>query len=387
MPAPSRRHLLIAAAALLTVLGGAWFLRPARVVVEVAPVVRAALAVTIEDEGQTRIHPRYVVAAPVAGRLAEIRLDPGDPVSAGQTVAHLAPAPLDARSRERAEAQVAASRAALRSAAALAAEAAAGHSQAASTLARYRDLAAAGQLSDEELERAITAERSAAQWLDAAGHRVEAARFEVESARTALLDAESGAVVPVRSPSEGVVLRLHEESERVVAAGTPLLEIGDLADLEIVVEVLSTDAVAVGPGAPMSVDVGGGREFPAHVDRVEPAGFTKISPLGIEEQRVGVIGHFDAPAEGVGDRFRVRARIVLWQGEEVVQVPTGGVFRSGEGWGAYVVEEGRARRRDLRLGHRGSEAVEVLQGLAPGERVVLYPGREVADGVRVRETE
>jgi len=387
MRALRHRTLVIVVVVAVAAIGAIWLLRPAPLAVETAAVVRAPLAVTIDDEGQTRIHPRYVVAAPVAGRLAQIELDPGDPVRAGQTVALLAPAPLDARSRERAGAQLAAARAALRSAQALAAEAGAARSQAASTLARFRQLAAAGQLSEEELDRAVSSERTAAEAMDAAGHRVEVARFEVESARSALLDAESGTVVPVRSPSEGTVLRLHEDSERVVAAGTPLIELGSLDDLEIVVEVLSTDAVSIARGAPMTVDVGGGRELSAHVDRVEPAGFTKISPLGIEEQRVGVVGHFDAPAPGVGDRFRVRARIVLWQGEDVAQLPTGGVFRSGDGWGAYVVEEGRALRRDLRLGHRSRDAVEVLDGVAPGERVLLYPGREIADGVRVRELE
>ncbi len=179
-------------------------------------------------------------------------------------------------------------------------------------------------------------------------------------------------------------------------AGTPILEIGDPANLELVAEVLSTDAVAILPGAAMSVDIGGGRRLTGRVREVEPAGFTKVSPLGVEEQRVRVIGKLDpgSPNAGtagggggageIGDRFRIRARIVLWRGEDVVQAPSGAVFRAAEGWGVFRVDGGRARLTRVDLGHRGADAVEILSGIEDGAELVLYPGARVQDGSKVR---
>jgi HlyD family secretion protein len=180
------------------------------------------------------------------------------------------------------------------------------------------------------------------------------------------------------------VLRLYEDSERVVAAGAPILELGRPEDLELVAEVLSTDAVAIAPGAPMSAEVGGGRRLLAHVREVEPAGFTKISPLGVEEQRVRVIGVPDTLTPEVGDRYRIRARIVLWRGEEVLQAPPGAIFRADDGWAAFRLVDGRAVRTPVEVGHRGSDGVEILAGLEPGAEVLLYPGERIDDRVRVR---
>jgi len=382
-----RRKLPFLALAVVLILGAAWLLRPQLVAVEIGRVTRGALEVVIADEGQTRIHPRYVVAAPVAGRLAQIELDPGDRVEAGSVVARLAPAPLDAREREQAETRVSSARAAAREAAARVAEAEVARAQARSTLERYRALFEAGQLAAEELDRAIAEEKQFARALDATRERASAARFEVATARSALLDAGSGATILVRAPTAGRVLRLQEDSERVVVAGAPILEIGDPNALEVVVEVLSTDAVAIPAGAAMSVDAGGGRWLAGRVREVEPAGFTKVSPLGVEEQRVRVIGELEpaaAGSAGIGDRFRIRARIVLWRGDDVLQAPAGAVFRVGDGWAAYRLENGRARLSPLRAGHRGADAVEILAGLAPGAEVLLYPGERIGDGSRVR---
>lgn len=386
MPRARRRLVLVAVLFALSA-GVAWLLRPQPVVVEVGRVARGELEVALEEEGQSRIHPRYVVAAPVAGRLAQIELDPGDPVEAGRVVARLTPAPLDPRQREQAEAQVSAARAVEREAQARVAEAEAALAQARSTLARLRALFDAGQLAAEEFDRATSEERRSARAAEAARGRADAARFEVATARSALLEADRGATIEVRAPATGVVLRLHEDSERVVGAGAPLLEIGDPADLEIVVEVLSTDAVTIASGAPMTVDAGGGRRLRGHVVEVEPAGFTKISPLGVEEQRVRVVGTLDEPAPSLGDRFRIRARIALWRGADVVRAPPGAVFRTGEGWGAYRVADGRARLAAVTVGHRGEDGVEIVAGLAPGDEVLLYPGESVGDGRRVRPAE
>lgn len=391
-----RPRSIIFVVAVLVALALAWLFRPQAVAVEVARVTRGALEVAIEDEGQTRIHPRYVVAAPVGGRLSQLELDPGDRVEAGTVVAKLAPTPLDPRDRQQAEGRLSSARAGVREAEAYVAEVETALTQARSTLRRSRALFDAGQLAAEELDRATTEEKRLTRVLEGARQRAVAARFEVATARGALLDADSGATIAVRAPTTGTVLRLYEDSERVVPAGAPLLEIGDPADLELVVEILSTDAVAIPPGAAMSVEIGGGRRLAGRVREVEPAGFTKTSPLGVEEQRVRVVGELEPGSRNfggvgaigvrseIGDRFRIRARIVLWRGEDVLQAPSGAVFRAGEGWGAYRVEGGRARLTLLELGHRGAEAVEVLSGIEAGDEVVLYPGAWVRDGSRVR---
>jgi len=384
---PLRRNAILVAIAVALATGVAWLLRPKPVVVEIGRVARGPLEVAIEEEGQTRIHPRYVIAAPVAGRLAQIDLDPGDLVRAGQAVARLAPAPLDPRQREQAEAQLSAARAVEREARARVAEAEAALELARSTLVRQRALFQAGQIAADALDRATSDELRAARAADAARGRAEAARFEVATARSALLDAGRGAVIDVLSPTTGIVLRLHEDSERVVGAGATILEIGDPADLEMVVEVLSTDAVSITAGAPMSVDVGGGRRLRGHVAEVEPAGFTRISPLGVEEQRVRVVAVLDEPANGVGDRYRIRGRIALWRDDDVLRAPPGAVFRSEDGWAAFRNVDGRARRTAVEVGHRGDDGVEILAGLESGDEVLLYPGESVVDGVRVRTIE
>lgn len=388
MKRPSRRLALLAslaAAAALVFL----VLRPRPVRVETATAVRGPLAVSIDEQGETRIRHRYTVAAPVAGRLRRIDLHPGDAVRAGQRIAELDPLPLDRRSREQAAARLAAAESSRREADALARRAQAAFEQARRTFARSERLAAEKVISAERIEADRTALRTAGSDLEAARFRARAAGFEVANARAALLDAEGGqgpgGALPALSPIDGRVLRVCEECEKVVPAGTPLLELGDVADLEVVVDLLSSDALAVRPGTPMLLDTGaGGPPLRARVASVEPSGFTKVSPLGIEEQRVNVIGELLDPPGSLGDRFRVEARIVVWQAAAVLKVPAGALVREGDGWAVFVVREGRARRRAVEVGHRNPAEAEVLGGLTAGERVIVYPGDAVADGVRVR---
>ncbi|MBV8201651.1 MAG: efflux RND transporter periplasmic adaptor subunit [Acidobacteria bacterium] len=382
----TRRRLLtglgaLAAAGLLVEL-----FRPAPMPVDLAPVERGPLAVTVDEQGQTRVLLRAVVAAPAAGRLARIRLDEGDMVVEGAPLAELAPTPLDPRTRQQAEAQLRQTEAALREARAREAEAAAALEQARSNLARARQLLAAGSVPVAERERAETAERSAADEVAAARYRTQGAAAEVSSARAALVETmRPGHMVEVRSPAAGRVLRVFEKSERVVQAGTPLVEVGDPAVLEAVVDVLSSDAVRVQPGAPMLLDDGSGLPpLAGRVHRIEPSGFTKVSPLGVEEQRVNVIGRFVTPPRRIADRYRVEAQIVLWQAPDVLKVPVGALFRTGSGWSVFVAAGGRARRRAVRIDHLGAAEAEVTGGLSPGERVVLHPGDNVKDGARVR---
>jgi HlyD family secretion protein len=391
--------------------------RPKPVPVETALAAAGPLAVSIDEEGRTRAHDRYTVAAPTAGRLERVALHAGDPLTRGQAVAVLRLAPLDPREREEAEARLRAAEAlrceAAENAARAAADtarAAADAEQAARERERAEQLQAKGYIPLQELEQARSAETAARSAETAARKSAEAARFrvqaaasEVEVAKAALLAGEEGAAdgrrrLILRAPVDGRVLRVLEESERVVPAGTPVIEIGDPSRLEVVVEVLSTDAVRVRPG--MAVQIGGwggAGTLPATVRTVEPAAFTKISALGVEEQRVNVIVEISGPPGTLGDGYRVEARIVTWSEEAVLKVPASALFRraaaagttsgpargSSADWAVFTVSGGRARLRSVQPGHRTAAEVEILEGVAAGERVVLHPPNELRDGLRV----
>jgi HlyD family secretion protein len=358
-------------------------------------VARAALRVTVDEEGETRVRDRFVITAPTAGRLLRGELDPGDPVEVGARLARIEPLPLDPRTQAGARARVEAAEAARRAAQAQVALTRAGLEQAERSAARANQLRQAGTLSAEQEELAQLELTRRKQEYAAARFTADAADHDVEEARAALLAAgPAGPAAPSRpgtnsridvlSPVAGRVLRVLEESERIVAAGTPLLEIGDPDSLELVVDVLSTDAVKIRPGAPLWVeDWGGEGRLLAHVRRVEPSGFTKVSALGVEEQRVNVIGDLAEPNPALGDGYRFEARIVVWEGEQVLQVPASALFRHGDAWSVFVVDGGRARRREVAVGQRGGFAAEIREGLAEGESVVLYPSDRLADGVRV----
>jgi HlyD family secretion protein len=389
-----RRALALALAAAAALGGLLWLLRPAPVRVELGPVERGPLEVTVDEEGRTRVRKRYVIAAPVAGGLERITLDEGDTVAAGEVVARVSSAPLDPRTTAQAEARLDAAIALRGEARARVGQAKAALAQAQRDLQRARTLAAAGTVSDQELEQAELAHASRAEELHGAREAEDAAAHEVQAAEAVLLAAGGGArggrrpaqdtFVAVRSPAAGHVLRVFEESQRVVAVGTPLLEVGDPADLEIVVDVLSADAVRIRPGDEMRLVAWGGEgALRARVRRVEPSGFTKLSALGVEEQRVNVIGDFvDAPG-ALGDGYRLEARIVVWRSDDVLRVPASALFRRGDAWHVFEVEDGRARLRAVEIGQRGVEAAEVVGGIGPGVRVVLHPTDRVADGVRV----
>jgi HlyD family secretion protein len=208
-------------------------------------------------------------------------------------------------------------------------------------------------------------------------------------ARAALISATGGGpLVPLRAPAAGRVLRLLEQSERVMPAGTPVLEIGDCSALEVVLDVLTQDAVRIRAGAPVLLSAtGGGDTLAARVRNVEPAAFTKVSPLGVEEQRVNVVVDVEGPAAGLGDGFRVDARIVVWEGTDLLLVPSGALVRDPEGWTVYTVREGRARRVPLQVGERSGTAAEVRGGLREGDRVIVWPDDRIRDGVRVRDVQ
>lgn len=407
MPAV-RRQLVWGGAAVGLALALWWLWRPRPLAVDVAAVTRGPLVVTVDEEGETRVRKRYVVAAPTSGRLLRIDLDEGDAVAAGAAVARIEPAPLGPRDLAAAQARLEAAQAGERAAAARLGRAQAALAQAHRDAGRAEQLHRAGTLSDDAREKARLAETSAAREHEEAGHAVDAAVHEVEAARALLIAARAGAAGPAEgqggdggaaagtpcagsapcveaiAPVTGRVLRVLEESERIVLAGTPLVELGDPGEIEIVADLLSRDAVRVRPGARVLVDDWGGPEaLEARVRRVEPSGFTKVSALGVEEQRVNVVADLLAHEPRLGDGYRVEVRIVVWEAADVVQVPASALFRAGAEWAVFVVEGGRARERIVRVGEQGAFEAEVREGLAEGERVVLHPSDRLRDGARV----
>jgi HlyD family secretion protein len=373
-------------------------LRPGPVPVDLAAVARGPLLVTVDEDGETRVRERYVVSAPLAGRLRRVDLEAADAVEAGSTILAVIdptdPALLDDRAQAESEARVRAAQSAIGHAQATL-EAARGRLDLAENeLARVREAHDRGATTEVEVDRVETAMRTASEDHRAAGFAVEVARFELEQAEAALLltrdmagGGDQGRQLEIRAPISGRVLRVHQESDAVVAPGTPLLEVGDPDELEIVVDVLSTDAVRVVPGARVIIEHwGGDRAIEAAVRVVEPSAFMKVSALGVEEQRVNVIADFVSPrAEraGLGDRYRVEARIVVWSGDGVLLVPTSALFRAENGWAAFVAEGGRARQRRVEVGHFGAAVAEVVSGLSAGDEVVVHPSDRIADGVRV----
>lgn len=376
--------LIVAAVVVLFFL-----LRPSPMSVETAKVSRGSLRVTVDEDGETRAHDRFVVAAPVAGRLLRVQLEEGDSVSENAVVARLQPLPLNQQQREEVLARIETAQATKRQADARLAHAREDHEQTRRDLARAETLAKQSVLSTQILEQARNAETTSREELEAAKFSVLAAASEVKVAQAGLVGIDAGnarhKIFSLHSPVAGRVLRLVEKSERVVPAGTPLLVLGDASKIEVVTDVLTTDAVNVKPGAPVYLEGwGGDHPLRAKVRLIEPAGFTRISALGVEEKRVNVIADFVDSPDGLADGYRVETRIVTWEDQDVLKVPGSAAFREGDTWGVFVIEQGRARKRTVQIGHRNQLEAEILQGLTEGEEVVLHPSNQLKDRVRVR---
>ncbi|GAB4226607.1 MAG: HlyD family efflux transporter periplasmic adaptor subunit [Methyloligellaceae bacterium] len=386
--------LLLAAAGLFV-----YALLPQPVLVDVETVSRGELRVTVDEEGETRIREIYAVSSPIDGKVLRSPREVGDAVKKDETIVAIIepaePSFLDVRRRRELEAAVAAARAAVRLAESEVRRAKSELKFAEKDLARTRALAERGTISQRTLEKAeleVEVRRAA---LAEAIATLELREKELESAKARLIGpqdrdviaSEESCCIEVRAPIDGVVLRIDRESEQVVKAGDPLLQIGDPRDLEIVVDLLSTDAVKVKPGADAVVEGWGGREpLRARVRRIEPAAFTKISALGIEEQRVNTILDFTDPKESLpplGHGFRVFVRITVWSGENVLRVPLGALFREGSAWAVFSVVDGKAQLVRVQIGHRNSTHAEVLAGLAENTPVIVHPSDRVADGVAV----
>lgn len=364
--------------------------------VELAPVVRGPLEVTVNEEGMTRVKNRYVISSPMGGLLRRIDWKPGARVEAGRTVIAVldtrAADLLDERSQAQAEARVSAAEAAFAQLDAQRQSATAAAELAALDLERAQRLLAAGSVSRQEFEVAELRNTSAAQANRAAQFALDVAKFELQQARAMLQRGQSGGTASaepyiITAPVSGRVLRVFQESERVVAAGMPLVEIGDPTDIEARIEVLSRDAVGIQPGARVELHKWGGSDpLAGRVRVIEPAAFTKISALGVEEQRVNVIVDLLDPLSTrptLGDAYRVEAQIVVWESDDVLKAPAGAIFQRGDNWETYVLDGGSAHLRTVQTGHSNGIETEIKDGLQPGDQVVVYPGDRIADGVRV----
>jgi len=371
---------------------------PRPVPADFASVGSGDLFVTVDHEGKTRVRDRFVISAPLPGRVLRIDLEPGHAVVAGETVLASfrpsAPVPLDARSRAEAKARVRAAQAALERARAERSQVREEHELAMRERERIRGLAEQGIVAQKEYDISESEARARAEALAAAEAAARNAAHELEVAHAGLLEPGDGGsnsgreatVLNLRSPVSGVVLRRLRQSEAVVPVGEPLLEVADPADLEIVADYLSTDAVRMRPGMMVWIERwGGDRVLPGQVRRIEPSGFMKVSALGVEEQRVNVIIDFveSEDARLLGDEYRVEVRVVVDERRGAVLVPGSSLFRRDDDWAVFAVDGNRARLRRVEIGARNSLQAEVLDGLAEGDEVIVHPSEQVADGVRV----
>lgn len=380
----------------LVVLGGlVWSFWPRAVPVEVARVTRGPLRVEVSDEGRTRVREVYQVSAPVAGRLLRIEGHAGDAVVGGKTVvAHLmpsVPAFLDVRSRAQAETAVQSASAMRDLAATFEKRMTAELAFAMADLRRARQLATSGAISRANLERAELAHNVAVAQLATARAALRAKAFDLESAKALLIDPTAPqaprASIPLRAPVSGRILRVLQESESVIGAGAPILQIGDPQKLEIAVPLISEEAVKVREGASATItDWGGPGILRAHVRRIEPSGFTKVSALGVEEQRVNILLDFADPPDrraAISDGFRVIAHIVVWEKPDAVRVPASALFRNGAGWAVFAVRGARAVLTPVTVGRSSDSASEIIRGLGVGDQVIIHPSDRVHDGVKI----
>lgn len=377
---------------------------PRPIQIDMATVSRGPMTTTINEEAKTRVHDAFVITAPISGRLLRVEADAGDEVIAGETViAQITPTNpslLDVRTEEQARAAIETAQAALAFAQAEAKKARADADYA--RLERDRQK----QLRDEEfvaqavLDRAERAWRAAAAAVETAEAAIRMREADLENAELALLTYGNEAAndeahtearaIPIQSPTSGRVLRVFQKSESVIQAGTPIVEVGDpLGDLEIVAELLTTDAVRIARDNEVIIEKWGGDE-PLHgvVERIEPWGFTKISALGVEEQRTNVIIQFTCSPEDhrkLGHGYRVETRIVTWASENTLRSPSNAFFRHDGKWAVFRIVNGRARLTTVELGHNSGVQVEILDGLEEGDEVILYPGALIRDGARVRQ--
>lgn len=379
---------------------------PRAIIVDIGTVTRGSMAVTIDEEAKTRVRDAYTVSAPFSGRLLRIESEPGDKVIQHETViARLLPANptvLDVRTEEQAKAAVEAAMAALVLAQAEVKKAAADADYAKLEIDRTRKLRASDVVSEVALDRAERSWRAASANVETAHAAVAMRQADVSQAQSMLMtfsEAQKIALainphpkdsVPINAPISGCVLRVLQESETIINAGAPILEIGNPSeDLEILAELLSTDAVKISSGNRVIIEKWGGDEpLEGFVEKVEPWGFTKFSALGVEEQRVNAIVKFSGSADAhqkLGHGFRVEVKIIIWENENALKAPSSAIFRNGDDWAVFKVENGRARLTTIKIGHNNGLDIEIVEGISKDDQIVLYPGNQISDGALIKE--
>ncbi|MEO7097954.1 MAG: HlyD family efflux transporter periplasmic adaptor subunit [Luteolibacter sp.] len=395
---PTGKHLIrrsipwVGGLALLSLV--AWGLWPKPVIIETGVVARGPLTVRVSEEGKTRVRNRYVVAAPVAGKMRRVPLKPGDEVKAGETLLTtiepvVAPL-LDPRARAQADAVVSMREASRKQAAESLEASQAASKMAEAELERVRSVTRSGTISQTDRDRAEMESSMKAAEVRAAGFALQVAEYELAQARAALERPEAttaGNLIEVKSPVSGRVLKVMQESEMVVTPGVQILEVGDPTDIEIEAEILSRDAVTIHPGDSVEIEQWGGENpLKGRIRRVEPAAFTKISALGVEEQRVIVLSNLVDPpeaAKALGDRYRVEVRVAVWHAEDVLIVPAGSLFREGNAWKTYLFSNDTAKLTTIEAGHSDGRITEILSGIQAGDEVLLHPPDTVKDGTKV----
>lgn len=379
----NKKNLAKLVIATLLLLALAYSLRPRPVEVELATLQRGPLATFVEEKGLTRALDQYLLTAPAAGRVSRIEWHEGDVVAAGQALLRLTPLPLGPLEREQQQAELLAAQARQREAEAQLRRSEAEWQQWQRERTRQQDLARQGFSSAQQLEQVRNSETLAARASHAARYHVQATIAEVARIR-AVLGSDKTQTLTLAAPAAGRILTINEKSERVVAAGTPLLTIGDPQRLEVVIDVLSSDAVNVRPGMPVWLyDWGGSRPLPARVRTVEPLAQTRLSALGVEEQRVNVIADLQETPTGLGHGYRVQARIVTWQ-NVVPKLPVSALFRCQQQWCVFAVDrQRRVRLQRIEIGQRNNDEFELRAGLAAGATVVRHPDNSLADGMKV----
>ncbi|MDP3284892.1 MAG: HlyD family efflux transporter periplasmic adaptor subunit [Desulfobacterales bacterium] len=393
----TRRKLFIAIIISAVVLATVYGFIPEAEDVDLVNVSRGSLAVTIEEEGRTRLKERFVVSAPTAGYIRRITAKAGDPVKKGETVAVLEPMPsqaLDPRSRAETEAAVSAARAAFDAAQEKERASAADEDYLEKRLKRFTNLYLKGYAAKDQLDQTESEFKKTQAVRNSAKAAADAARFELERAKATLQNfhndkrAGTNGIVYISSPADGRIFKIRRESAGAVGAGEPIMDIGNQENLEVITEVLSSDAVKIKKGTPVLFKRwGGDKPLSGEVKIVEPAGFTKFSSLGVEEQRVFVITDITSPPETwrvLGDGYRLESHFIVWERKDVLQVPSSSLFRSGEKWAVFVNDKGRARLRAVEVGQRNGLTAEIISGIKANDKVIAHPGDSISDGTRIR---
>ena len=390
---PSVRMRIWIALAALAVLGFAWAFSPRAIEVDAALVTRADMTVTVSDDGMTRVRDVFVLSAPLDGTMSRVEVEPGDHVTVGETVIStirpLLPPLLPARTTAQLKSNVSSAEAALAAARADAERLRAEHNRLKRDLDRAKKLLESATVSQQAVDNAEAAEREGYLALRSSEAVIGVRRQELAAARAALMPSETqngSDTVAVIAPLSGQILAIDRESEGPIAQGTPIAEIGDLNSLECVADFLSEEAVRVKPGDPVMFTDWGGPPLPGRVRRVEPAGFTKVSALGIEEQRVNIVMDLNDPSarQNLGHGYRFVANIAVWEGPDRLVVPMSALFRDADGWAVFVISNGKAEWRSVSVGHTNRTFAEILSGLEEGSRVVIHPPRQLERGAKVK---